>query len=640
MDKSWTSHPSHSSESAAGHDIKGNKTTASLHDNHSDGNTDDDISEQIPLHSETSNSSRSHPLKLSPYNESFVKEDVSVNGNHSVAHVMSENVDIERVNEAEGERSYGDSVYEHKKACVINESLTTACPAGEYSLENETATGAVDISEKLPVVDDGSESEKTREVGVLVSGSEEANESKMSWQESGNKSASQTRLQESEEEHESKVKWQEGEKGVETKTKWPASTKEVTSKTNLQESEKDESNTALQESESESEKECEGKTRLQESEKRDVSKTSFQESEEEGESKITLQESQKEGGLTMKMRLQESEKEHEAKTKWQELEKEDKSKTSWQEQEENKVICKSKKTDQTICDSKKADRVICDSASASSEEASALTAAPNSVNAIQTTKTISVRGGEIAATKELQVTTTDVMMSKDEMAELQDSPETFIERQVSQNEYVEKLVCDLVDEFVSQSITTVCGVVANRKQTVAQSNKVALSKPKRKSLSLSNQAVAGKTSPPPSPPSPAATARPAWEKPPVSGLNTQQQYFVEEMVASLVDDAVGNIVNINNRKLSAASPSASPGKKGKVSIDLGKVTTQRGSNFEPSSTLEEDLFVWTLSPESESSDDIGTVDVEDANKMENISRPHSPLPSHMKKVKIVSFFFL
>ncbi|XP_036368233.1 centrosome-associated protein 350-like [Octopus sinensis] len=413
--------------------------------------------------------------------------------------------------------------------------------------------------------------EKIREAGGTTSGSEEASESKMSWQESEKEGVSETGLQESEKERESKMKCQEEEKRGEFRTRWQASKKEGVSKTSLQESEKErESNTTLQESESE--KECESKMRLQESEEEDVSKTSLQEQEEE-----------------------------------------------------SKGIRESKKTDQIVCDSKKADKAICDSASISDEETSLLTASPKSVNAIQTTTTtISVTGGDAAVMKELQrATATDVTARIDVMAELQDSPETPTEKKVSQNEYVEKLVCDLVDEFVSQSITTVCEVVANRKQTMAQS-KGALPKPKRKSLSLGNQSVAGKVSPP-------ATARSAWEKPPESGFNTQQQYFVDEMVASLVDDAVGNIVDIHNRKLSTASPSASPGKKGKVSIDLGKVATRRGSHFEQSSSFEEDLFVWTLSPESESSDDLGTADVEDADKMENVSRPHSPLPSHMKK---------
>lgn len=108
------------------------------------------------------------------------------------------------------------------------------------------------------------------------------------------------------------------------------------------------------------------------------------------------------------------------------------------------------------------------------------------------------------------------------------------------------------------------------------------------------------------------------------------QKFTDDLMESLLVGSIKNALDIRSRRIANSrrgSPATSP--QG-IMVDEKKVTTRRGSTSEPPPfSLDEDPFLWSLSLDSDSSDDFSpAADNDDLER--NVPRPHSPLPSEPK----------
>ena len=222
---------------------------------------------------------------------------------------------------------------------------------------------------------------------------------------------------------------------------------------------------------------------------------------------------------------------------------------------------------------------------------------------------------------------------------------------------IENVVDEILNKFVSESVSTICKIAAGKKETMTSVKKAAppvLPKPKRKTLPDQNQSMTHTATT-------AVRADSENNEKPVSYTITTstvlkelkslteaeetsvkskriKQELTNKLMESLLAESIRKVLDVRRRKVGNAkwvSPVTSPQE---IIINENRITTrQQNSSFEVSAfNLDDDPFLWSLSPDSESSDDFPAADCDDFDK--NIPRPHSPLPNESKVMPIYVYF--
>lgn len=216
----------------------------------------------------------------------------------------------------------------------------------------------------------------------------------------------------------------------------------------------------------------------------------------------------------------------------------------------------------------------------------------------------------------------------------------------STSKQIENVVDEILNKFVSESVSTICKIAAGKKETMSSVKKAApavLPKPKRKTSPDQSQSVtlpvtvAEENDNEKYESATILTSAVLTESKPLTEPEETKddkykrikQQLTNELMESLLAESIKNVLDVRQRKIDNTKPVSLVQSPQKIIIDEKKITTRKSSSFEvPAFSLDDDPFLWSLSPDSESSDDFPQADSDEFDK--NIPRPHSPLPNEPK----------
>lgn len=216
----------------------------------------------------------------------------------------------------------------------------------------------------------------------------------------------------------------------------------------------------------------------------------------------------------------------------------------------------------------------------------------------------------------------------------------------STSKQIENVVDEILNKFVSESVSTICKIAAGKKETMSNVKKAApavLPKPKRKTSPDQSQSVtlpvtvAEENNIEKYESATILTSEILTESKPLTEPEETKddkykrikQQLTNELMESLLAESIKKVLDVRQRKIDNTKPVSLVKSPQEIIIDEKKITTRKSSSFEvPAFSLDDDPFLWSLSPDSESSDDFPQADSDEFDK--NIPRPHSPLPNEPK----------